>query len=145
MNELSKVDMEKICSIFQVPISLVSATNSTFNNIEQQSINFIKFGLQAVITNCEEEMNYKLFSEKDLGNKFVKFNLSSLLRGDDVARANYYKTMSESGFISINEVREKEDMESVDGGDSLRVDLNHVALDKVDQYQLNKSTMKGSE
>ena len=35
--------------------------------------------------------------------------------------------------------RAKEELNSVEGGDTIRVDLNHVALDKVDDYQKNKS------
>ena len=47
--------------------------------------------------------------------------------------------MLEKGVMSINEVRAKEELNSVEGGDTIRVDLNHVALDKVDDYQKNKS------
>ena len=60
--------------------------------------------------------------------------MRELYRGDLAARAEYFRQMLESGGMSINEVRRSEDMQPVQGGDTLRVQVNTVALDRFDEY-----------
>jgi len=66
--------------------------------------------------------------------EFSKFDLSDLLRGDSAARANYYDTLVKCGIMSINEARAAEDMNAVDGGDQHTVQVNQIALDRLDEY-----------
>mgnify|MGYP001172745864 FL=1 len=51
------------------------------------------------------------------------------------------------GVYSINEVREFEEKNAIEGGDVHRVDLNHVSIDIADEYQLSKAgaNLKGGE
>ena len=65
---------------------------------------------------------------------YSKFNLNDLFRGDMQARATFYREMLTTGVMSINEVRMKEEMNPVDGGDVHLVQVNQLALDKVQDY-----------
>nr|GFD60855.1 hypothetical protein [Tanacetum cinerariifolium] len=62
-----------------------------------------------------------------------KHNLAALLRADATARANYYQKLVQAGIYSINEVREMEERNAIDGGDRHLVQVNQMPLDKMDE------------
>ena len=82
-----------------------------------QSQEFVTYTLMPYITRIEQEMNLKLFRTNELGKTFVEFNVNGLLRGDVKSRTEAYKTAITNGYMSINEVRQKENMNSIEGGD----------------------------
>src|SRR5699024_400336 len=92
-----KFNKAQIAMIYKVPLhKLNELDRSTFNNIEQQSIEYVKNTLQPLIVNMEQEINSKLFTDKEVEKGYyVKFNVNSELRGDSESRASYYKVMIE--------------------------------------------------
>ncbi|WP_274854019.1 phage portal protein [Bacillus methanolicus] len=143
-----KFNIAEIARIFNVPLHMLNELDrSTFSNIEHQSMEFIQNTIQPELVAWEEEMNYKLFTTNEQKRFYVKFNLTSALRGDSQSRAQYYKEMLSSGVYNINEVRALEEMDAIEGGDKHRVDLNHISIDIADEYQLAKAgaTSKGGE
>lgn len=137
----NKFNKAEIAQIFNVPLHMLAELDrATFSNIEQQSMEFIQGSIQPNLVAWEEEFGYKLFvTPKDQGH-YVKADLDSALRADSVGRSTYYQTMTGIGAYNINEVREKEDMDSIGPeGDKYRVDLNHVSASLVDEYQMTKA------
>lgn len=141
-----KLTKEEICSIFGVNPALVGASdNTSYSNMVEMSNNFIQT-LLPLLCKLEQEMDYKLLTKKQKLNTFFRFNASTALRGSDEQRASFYKTMLEAGVMTLNECRKKENLNSVEGGDTLRVSLNYVSLDKADIYQeLKAKGGKGNE
>lgn len=140
--QLSKFGVEEIARIFSVPLHMINSLDrSTFNNIQQQSLDFISNSIQPTLTDIEEEINYKLFtSVQQKQGYYVKFNMASAMRADDEARAKYYKEMLGMGVYSINDVLQLEDRNNIgELGNKHRISLNYVSLDIADQYQLNKA------
>ena len=134
-----KLSKEDIAMIYGLnPVLLGSTDNASYSNMVQIHQSFIQ-SLIPIINKLELELTYKLLAEFDRIDHYFRLNVSSALRENDEARASFYSKMLEKGVMSINEVRAKEELNSVEGGDTIRVDLNHVALDKVDDYQKNKS------
>jgi hypothetical protein len=74
----------------------------------------------------EQEFDRKLLSPPDV---YSKHNVNALLRGDHASRSAYYVAMSNIGVLSINDIRELEDMPPVEGGDAYRVPLNFTTAD----------------
>ena len=110
--------IEEVARIFNVPPHMLKdLSKSSFNNIEMQSQEFVTYTLMPYITRIEQEMNLKLFRTNELGKTFVEFNVNGLLRGDVKSRTEAYKTAITNGYMSINEVRQKENMNSIEGGD----------------------------
>ena len=133
MDEQRDFQNQEICRIFGVPPSLVGVqSNVTYSNTEQQAIQFAKYTIVPWCKRLQQELDMKLLNRDS--NEFSKFDLSDLLRGDSAARANYYDTLVKSGIISINEARSMEDMNGVDGGDQHTVQVNQIALDRLDEY-----------
>ena len=124
--------IEEVARIFNVPPHLLKdLSKSSFNNIEMQSQEFVTYTLMPYITRIEQEINLKLFRTNELGKTFVEFNVNGLLRGDIKSRTDAYKTAITNGYMSINEVRQKENMNSIEGGDKYFMQMNMTTIDKI--------------
>jgi phage portal protein BeeE len=66
--------------------------------------------------------------------------MTDLFRGDMAARASFYREMLNTGVLSINEVRAKEDLNPVAGGDTHTVAVNQIALDTFQAYSAKISS-----
>ena len=73
----------------------------------------------------------KLFTQKEQKNHFVKFNMNGLLRGDIQARAAFYTAMRNIGGMNGNEIRDREDMNSYEGGEIFTVQGANIPIDQL--------------
>lgn len=137
---------EDIYGIFRVPPTLAqNYERATFANAEQQDLVFIKYTMLPIITNIEQECNAKLFPEANITSAepfYVKFNVNAFMRGDFRTRTEGYRSLMQSGLISINQVAELEDLPSVPNGDDRYIPMNLIALSKYDEFisQVTKPT-----
>jgi HK97 family phage portal protein len=124
--------IEEIARIFNVPPHMLKdLSKSSFNNIEMQSQEYVTYTLMPYLTRIEQEMNLKLFRTNELGKTFVEFNVNGLLRGDVKTRNEAYKTAIQNGYMSINEVRQKENLNSIEGGDQHFIQMNMTTIENV--------------
>lgn len=113
-----RLTVEDIANITGVnPILLANLERATFSNVEELNRIFVQFTLRSWCKRIEAEFNSKLFTNRETGRYFVRFNLDGLLRGDTKARTDYYKTMRLIGALSPNEIRKLENMNPREGGD----------------------------
>jgi HK97 family phage portal protein len=125
--------IEEVARIFNIPPHLLKdLSRSSFNNIEQQGAEFVIYSLMPYISKIEEEFNLKLFKRNELGKSFVEFNVMGLLRGSVNDRSNFYKSMFGIGVMSINEIRRKENMNAIEGGDEHFMPLNMTTLKNIE-------------
>ena len=133
--ETRKFQAEEICRIFSVPPALVQLeSQTTYNNVEQQNLMFARHTISPWAKRIEQEIDRKLLMANERPATYAKFNLNDLFRGDMQARATFYREMTQIGALSINEVRMKEEMNPVDGGDTHTVQVNQIALDRLGAY-----------
>lgn len=112
------------------PHKIADLTRSTNNNIEHQGIEFVTDAIVPWALRLEQEANVKLFGQRAQGRVYTKLLVNALMRGDAKSRAEFYRTMTQIGAMSINEVRELEDMNSIgDAGDQHLVQLNQTTLE----------------
>ena len=124
--------IEEVARIFNIPPHMLKdLSKSSFNNIEMQSQEFVTYTLMPYITRLENEMNYKLFRSNEIGKTFIEFNVNGLLRGDVKSRNEAYKTAITNGYMSINEVRQKENLNSIEGGDKHFMQMNMTTIEKI--------------
>lgn len=98
---------------------------STNNNIEHQGIEFSTHTMIPWVTRFEQEFTRKLLREDEKDSKYVKFNMNVLMRGDIQTRTRYYQVGRQWGWLSANDVREKEDENSIgEQGDRYLEPLN---------------------
>ena len=119
--ELNGLNSRNIANAFGVKsFQLNDLTESTYSNIEQQNRAFYSDTMQNVLTTYELETTYKLLPsfERDEGI-FTAFNVDAMLRSDIESRYNAYRTGIEAGYITIAEVRKKENLPFIPGTDKL--------------------------
>ena len=129
--------IEEIARIFNIPPHMLKdLSKSSFNNIEMQSQEYVTYTLMPYLTRIEQEMILKLFRTNELGKTFVEFNVNGLLRGDVKTRNEAYKTAIQNGYMSINEVRQKENLNSIEGGDQHFIQMNMTTIENVGDASL---------
>ena len=92
----------------------------TFSNIEQQSLEFVKYTLDPWVIRWEQSIQRVLLTPGEKESYFVKFNLEGLLRGDYQSRMNGYAIGRQNGWMSANDIRELENLDRIpaeEGGD----------------------------
>lgn len=119
--ETRKFQINEIARIFRVPPHMLAdLEKSSFSNIEQQSLEFVKYTLDPWVIRWEQAMNKALLFESEKRDVFTKFNVDGLLRGDYVSRMNGYATARQNGWMSANDIRELENLDRIpaeQGGD----------------------------
>ena len=119
--ETRKFQINEIARIFRVPPHMLAdLEKSSFSNIEQQSLEFVKYTLDPWVVRWEQSMCRVLFSESEKSTYFIKFNVDGLLRGDYASRMSGYATARQNGWMSANDIRELENLDRISpdlGGD----------------------------
>ena len=130
--ETRKFQINEIARIFRVPPHMVGdLEKSSFSNIEQQSLEFVKYTLEPWVIRWEQSIQRTLFSQEEKSTYFVKFNLEGLLRGDYQSRMNGYATARQNGWMSANDIRELENLDRIpaeEGGDLYLINGNMLPL-----------------
>ena len=130
--ETRKFQIDEIARIFRVPPHMVGdLEKSSFSNIEQQSLEFVKYTLDPWVSRWEQSIVRSLFSQTEKTTFFVKFNVDGLLRGDYQSRMNGYATARQNGWMSANDIRELENLDRIsaeEGGDLYLVNGNMLPL-----------------
>ncbi|MCP3026003.1 phage portal protein [Halobacillus sp. A5] len=131
--EITNLSIRQIASAFGIKQHMINdLSGAKFNNVTQQNEEFYRDTLQSILTMYEQELTYKLLTEKEINEgKFFRFNVDAILRTDLKTRYEAYKIGIEGGFLMPNEARKKEDMVSAEGADQLIVNGTMQPLDKV--------------
>lgn len=123
--------VEEICRIFGVPPFMVGHTEKSTSwgtGIEQQLLGFQKFTLTPYLRRVEQAITKQLIRPERRDRFYAEFNLEGILRADSKARGEFYRTMTSIGAMTVNEVRKKENLEPIEGGDVARVQMQNVPL-----------------
>jgi HK97 family phage portal protein len=137
--ETRKFSRSDVCAMFRVPPHMIAdLERATFSNIEQQDLGFVKHSLMPWMVLIEQEFDRKIFYESEKDRYFNKLNANGMLRGDVATRKEYYKDGIQNGWLSQNDVRELEDMLTIEGGDRYFIQQNMMPLDKVDEVLANQ-------
>ena len=130
--ETRKFQINEIARIFRVPPHMVGdLEKSSFSNIEQQSLEFVKYTLDPWVLRWEQSMARALFTIDEKKEYFIKFNLEGLLRGDYQSRMNGYSIARQNGWMSANDIRELENLDRIPaelGGDLYLINGNMLPL-----------------
>jgi len=120
-----KFQVNEIARIFRIPPSYLAdlENSSTRANTEQQAIQFVRDCITPYVRRMEVELNRKLFRE-DEPNLYAYFTMEGLMRGDQKARYEAYAVARNWGWLSVNDIRDLENLNPVEGGDIYLQPLN---------------------
>lgn len=132
---LSNVDAEyintrnmqnrEIWRIYRVPAHKVGdLERSTNNNIEHQALEYVTDCLMTEFRRWEQTLARDLLTEKEQQTLLFEFLPDALLRGDIKSRYDAYAVARNWGFLSVNEIRERENLNRVKNGDVMLQPLN---------------------
>ena len=130
--ETRKFQINEIARIFRVPPHMVGdLEKSSFSNIEQQSLEFVKYTLDPWVIRWEQSIMRALLTQDEKKMYFAKFNLDGLLRGDYQSRMNGYAIGRQNGWMSANDIRELENLDRIpteEGGDLYLINGNMLPM-----------------
>jgi len=117
--------VEEICRWFRVPPFMVGHTEKSTSwgtGLEQQMIGFLTFALRPYLSRIEQAVTRSLILPEDRRRLKPEFMVEGLLRADSKARAEFYQAAlgdtQREGWMVKNEVRRKENLPPMEGGDA---------------------------
>jgi HK97 family phage portal protein len=122
-----RFQVEEVARWFLIPPHMLGdlSQSSTRANIEEQGIAFVRNTIRPWAVRIEEEFNSKLLGRGDK-SYFIQFNIDGLLRGDLSSRYKAYAVARQWGWMSVNDIRAKENLNPLDNGDIYLTPLNMV-------------------
>lgn len=136
--ENTQLTVKQIAAAFGIKNHQINDLDrATHTNVEHQQREFYVDTLMDILTGYEQEMTYKLFTERELKDgHYLKFNVNAILRADPKTRYEGYRIAIQSGFLTANEVRALEEMEAKNGGDRLLINGNMMPIEMAgEQYK----------
>ena len=112
--ETRKFQINEIARLYRIPPHMVGDLDkSSFSNIGQQSLEFVKYTLDPWVIRWEQSLQRSLLLPGEKGKYFIKLNVDGLLRGDYQSRMNGYAVGRQNGWFSANDIREMENMNPI--------------------------------
>lgn len=130
--ETRKFQINEIARLYRIPPHMVGDLDkSSFSNIEQQSLEFVKYTLDPWVIRWEQSLQRSLLLPGEKGKYFIKLNVDGLLRGDYQSRMNGYAVGRQNGWFSANDIREMENMNPIPDEEGGNLYLINGAMTKL--------------
>ena len=130
--ETRKFQINEIARLYRIPPHMVGDLDkSSFANIEQQSLEFVKYTLDPWVIRWEQSLQRSLLLPGEKGKYFIKLNVDGLLRGDYQSRMNGYAVGRQNGWFSANDIREMENMNPIPDEEGGNLYLINGAMTKL--------------
>ena len=148
--ESRRFQIAEVARWFRVPPHKIGdLERATFSNIEQQALEYVVGTLRPWLVRWEQEFNRKLISPLERNRQFCEHLVDGMLRGDVVSRNNAYAVGRQWGWLSADDVREKENLNPLPNGAGqiYLVPFNMTPADKVNELvdsQIEKNTQPKS-
>jgi HK97 family phage portal protein len=124
-----RFQIQEIARIYRIPPHMLAdLERATFSNIEHQSIEFVVQTMMPWFVRWEQAIDQRLMLERDRRRYFAAFLVDGLLRGDTVSRYQAYAVGRQNGWLSANDIRELENQNPIEGGDTYFMPLNLVPV-----------------
>jgi HK97 family phage portal protein len=133
--ETRQYQVIEICRAFRMPPHMIQdLTRSTYSNLEVQSQEFVTNCLLPHLKRWEAAISRDLIEDDE--TYFAEHNVNGLLRADAAARSAYFVSAIQNGWMSINEVRELENLNPLGPeGDKHLIQLNMTTLDQAGEAE----------
>lgn len=132
--ETRKFQVTDIARWFRIqPHMIGDLSDATFSNIEHQGLDFVIHTLRPWLTRIEQPVDWRLFSAAEHGTYYAEMLVDDLLRGDIQSRYNAYSIAKQWGWMNSDEIRGKENMNPIPGGDVYITPLNYQPLTQIGQ------------
>jgi HK97 family phage portal protein len=115
--ETRQFQIEEVARWFNVPPHKIGYLKyGTYSNIEQQAIDYVTGTLRRWLVRWEQEVTRKLIAPSERRQQYVEHLVDALLRGDTASRYSAYATARQWGWLSVDDIRERENMNPLPDG-----------------------------
>jgi HK97 family phage portal protein len=129
-----QLSAQEVCRVFRVPPWVCGAPTGdslTYSTVEMQSLHFVTYGLRPWLIAVEQALS----ADADLfptgADTYVEFLLDGLLRSDAETRSRIYASALDHGYMTISEIRERENLPPLPEAVSLKQTTNGTSPEKV--------------
>ena len=123
LDSMKKFCRQQIAAAFNVPSHRVGDNDGvSYSSAEQANAVFVQSTLAGWAARLEQEVNRKLIKRGD--DVTTRISFDDLLRGDMSTRFSAYAVAVTNGILTPNEIRAREGLPAVEGGESIRLPLN---------------------
>lgn len=109
------------------PHLLKDLDRATFANIEHQGLEFLQYAMMPYFINWEQAISRDLIVQSN--RFFAEFLVDGLVRADIKTRYEAYGVGINTGFMTRNQARSKENWNRIEGLDAPLVDQNKAIID----------------
>lgn len=128
--ESNDITIADIARFFGTPLHVLMSGKQSYESNAQNRTEFVQTTALAIVNRCEDEDSFKLLSGADQAMKYrIRRNMDAALRGDTSSRAKFYREMHDIGAYNVDEIRAKEDLPAVPGGNVRKASLNYIPLE----------------
>lgn len=146
--ETRKFQINEIARLYRIPPHMVGdLEKSSFSNIEQQSLEFVKYTLEPWVVRWEQALMRSLLLPEEKKQFFIRMNVDGMLRGDYQSRMNGYAIGRQNGWMSANDIREMEDLNPIseeEGGNLYLINGNMTKLKDAGVFAGGKESPSGT-
>jgi HK97 family phage portal protein len=109
MNEARQYLALELCRAIGMPAWFASAdpSSTTYSNAVNQRRDLIDFSIRPILTIIEQRLSLTDFTP---ASEYVRYDLDDFLRGNPYERAQVYEILNRIGAMTIDEIREAEDI-----------------------------------
>ena len=114
--ETRKFQINEIARLYRVPPHMIGdLEKSSFNNIELQSMEFVKYTLNPWVVRWEQSLQKALLTDRERKEYFIRFKMDGLLCGGYKSRMRGYAIGRQNGWLSANDIRSLEVLNPIEG------------------------------
>jgi HK97 family phage portal protein len=130
--ESRKFNSIDISRWFGVPTTKLGINDGvSYNGYDAEQLMFLSDTLSPLLQKIEIELERKLYSKVEQEFIDVKFDISNILRTDMKSRAEYFRTLSNIGVLTINEIRNQLDLPNIEHGDKAFLQSNITTVEQI--------------
>jgi HK97 family phage portal protein len=133
--ETRQFQIAEVARWFNLPLHKLREMehSSVRANIEQEALDYVTSTLRPWLKRWEQEINRKLISPREKYQQSAEFVIEGLLRGDIASRYSAYSVGRQWGWLSVNEVRELENLNPIPDGNTYLSPMNMTPADRLNE------------
>lgn len=131
--DVERITKNRVATVYGIPPHMLGDySDATYSTAEQSQQEFLDLTLMPVITQWQEELDLKLLTYDEVRQgKRWRFDVSVMKKADTAATAEKYQKAIRGGWMRVNEVRKREDLPPVPGGDELLASRDLTRLSEI--------------
>lgn len=124
--ETRQFQVEEIARWYRIPPTMLAMSDkaATYASVEAFGLQFVIYTLYPWLVRWEKAISHQLLLERERRDYLAEHLMTAILRGDTNSRFQAYATGRQWGWLSVNEIRELENMNPIEKGDVYLTPLN---------------------